>query len=205
MIAKVYRLIISREGGEPGQIGAASADGEDACLHEPKHLRIEGVGVSERNHLLRAARERTPSRQLPDAAMARQELAEAVNAWLCENNRRLGALDAHYIARLERGAVRWPNEEYRAGFRAILGVLNDVDLGFFPRKRAVQSALSDVPVTTEPADMIEAWELTDALTRCSISNATLDHMERAVYDYATRYPLLLLKCCCLRSAARCAG
>lgn len=144
--------------------------------------------MSDRNHLLRAARERTPSRRLPDAAMSRQELAEAVNAWLHENKRRSGALDAHYVARLERGAVRWPNEEYRAGFRAILGVHDDVDLGFSPRKRAVQPALSDAQVTAGPMDMIEAWELTDALTRYSFSNATLDQMERAVFGYAKRYP-----------------
>lgn len=37
-------------------------------------------------------------------------------------------------------------------------------------------------------DTIGAWELTDTLTRYSISNATLDHMERAVFGYATRYP-----------------
>lgn len=153
-----------------------------------KHLRIEGVGVSERNHLLRAAREGTPSQQLPDATMSRQELAEAVNAWLHENNRRSGALDAHYIARLERGAVRWPNEEYRAGFRAILGVLDDIDLGFSPPNRVVQPARSDVQVTARPTDMIEAWELSDTLTRYSISNVALDHMERAVFDYAMRYP-----------------
>lgn len=145
--------------------------------------------MSERNHLLRAARERTPSRRLPDAALSRQVLAEAVNAWLHENTGRSGALDAHYIARLERGAVRWPSEDYRAGFRAILGVLDDVDLGFAPRTRAAQPALSsDLQAKPWPPEVVEAWELTDSLTRCSISNATLDHMERAVFGYATRYP-----------------
>src|SRR6266542_953421 len=35
---------------------------------------------------------------------------------------------------------------------------------------------------------LEAWELADALTRSSISPQALDHMERAVYGHAARYP-----------------
>lgn len=70
--------------------------------------------------------------------MGRTELAEAVNdyIWRTRNERR--DLDGHTIARYERGAVRWPNEEYREAFRAILGA-TDADLGFVPnRKRRSQ-------------------------------------------------------------------
>lgn len=149
----------------------------------------QGIDVYERNQLLRAARERTPSQRLPEVGMSRQELAEAVNSWVRMNAGRPGALDAHYVARLERGAVRWPSAEYRAGFRAILGVHDDTDIGFFSRRRPVQLASSDAAQSTlETTDAIEAWELTDALTRYSIGSSTLDQLERAVLGCATRYP-----------------
>jgi hypothetical protein len=86
--------------------------------------------MAESNHLLRAARERTPSGRLPNAHMSRTELAEAVNAWLHEHTDRSGALDDHYIGKLERGAVRWPGNDYRAGFRAVLKASSDAKLGF---------------------------------------------------------------------------
>jgi hypothetical protein len=56
---------------------------------------------------------------------------------------------------LERGARRWPNADYRAGFRAVLGVDTDNALGFFRTYRAadevmdeggaVSAQVSDVP------------------------------------------------------------
>ncbi|WP_460962711.1 hypothetical protein [Parasphingorhabdus pacifica] len=94
--------------------------------------------------------------------MSRQELADAVNAWLHHHTNRAGALDAHYVARLERGAVRWPGREYRAGFRAILGVGTDSALGFLPPNRA-RSALRDAPgngpsITPVPEGHVEPHE-----------------------------------------------
>ncbi|MGH3841052.1 MAG: hypothetical protein ACRDS0_06360 [Pseudonocardiaceae bacterium] len=85
----------------------------------------------ERNDRLRAAREATPSPRVPSAAMSRSELADAVNAWLVTHTDRHGVLDEHYVARLERGKIRWPNSDYRAGFAAVLG-RNEVELGFRP-------------------------------------------------------------------------
>ncbi|HEU5475298.1 MAG TPA: XRE family transcriptional regulator [Actinophytocola sp.] len=87
------------------------------------------------NNHLRAAREATPSPGCPGAAMSRAELADAVNTWLAEHSTRPGALDEHYVARLERGRVRWPGREYRAAFRAVLGASTDTDLGFQPSNR----------------------------------------------------------------------
>ena len=86
--------------------------------------------MSEPNHLLRAARERTPSKRLPNTCLSRAELAEAVNAWLHEHTQRAGALDDHTIARYERGKIRWPGNDYRAAFRAVLKATSDAELGF---------------------------------------------------------------------------
>ncbi|WP_215541343.1 hypothetical protein [Amycolatopsis sp. CA-230715] len=63
--------------------------------------------------------------------MSRAELAEAANAWLVEHAARHGVLDEHYVARLERGKIRWPNADYRAAISAVLGQ-DDSRLGFRP-------------------------------------------------------------------------
>jgi tetratricopeptide (TPR) repeat protein len=49
-------------------------------------------------------------------------------------------VDAHYVARLERGAVRWPGRDYRAAFAAVLGRTPD-ELGFRPPRRSDDAAL----------------------------------------------------------------
>lgn len=62
--------------------------------------------------------------------MSRAELAEAVCAWLWATTDTRYELDGHYIAKLERGAVRWPGAAYRAGLRQVLNVATDSELGF---------------------------------------------------------------------------
>lgn len=42
-----------------------------------------------------------------------------------------GAMDADYIGKLERGIHRWPNRDYRAALRHVLGRVADAELGFF--------------------------------------------------------------------------
>ncbi|VFA98138.1 XRE family transcriptional regulator [Nocardia cyriacigeorgica] len=66
--------------------------------------------------------------------MSRVELAEAVNDHLWRTTGRRRDLDAHTIARYERGAVRWPGKDYR---RALCAVLNatETELGFAPGRR----------------------------------------------------------------------
>ncbi|WP_238161837.1 hypothetical protein [Kribbella antibiotica] len=64
--------------------------------------------------------------------MSRVELAECVCAWLWETTEVRYELDGHYIAKLERGAVRWPGAAYRSGLRYILDVVSDSELGFSP-------------------------------------------------------------------------
>lgn len=88
--------------------------------------------MPEPNELLRAARERTPSRLAPGEQMSRAELAEAVCTWLWETTETKYELDGHYIAKLERGAVRWPGAAYRSGLRFVLNVGDDSELGFVP-------------------------------------------------------------------------
>lgn len=147
--------------------------------------------MRERNQLLRAARERTPSRQVPGEALSRREVAEAANAWLYEKTKKTTAFDANYVAKLERGVVRWPSAYYRAGLRAVLGVATDAELGLCPPRHSGTTRQADVP-TPEPGDSeltdtVEPWELADALTRSMVSMTTLEHMERAVLGYAARY------------------
>ncbi|QFZ18674.1 hypothetical protein [Saccharothrix syringae] len=97
------------------------------------------------NDLLRAARKRTASAALPTESMSRRELAEAVNAWLWRTTGKRYSLDAHTIARYERGSVRWPGAHYRAALRHVLGVATDAELGF----RAMSAPLPvDVAAST---------------------------------------------------------
>jgi hypothetical protein len=80
--------------------------------------------------------------------MSQRELAQAVTAYVQRTTGRDVALDRHYISRLERGARHWPNVDYRAGFRAVLGAETDAELGFFRSLWAVTSlppALTDAP------------------------------------------------------------
>jgi tetratricopeptide (TPR) repeat protein len=71
--------------------------------------------------------------------MSRAELAEAVNDHLWRITGRRYALDAHAIARYERGAIGRPSAPYRAALRDVLGVDSDAELGFHSvaRGRAV--------------------------------------------------------------------
>ncbi|MDQ3886987.1 MAG: XRE family transcriptional regulator [Actinomycetota bacterium] len=87
------------------------------------------------NRKLRTRREAMPSRVAPGEGMSRAELAEAVNRYLWETTRKRYELDAHSIARYERGHVRWPGAHYRSGLRRVLGVTTDADLGFYPSRR----------------------------------------------------------------------
>ncbi|MDQ3153957.1 MAG: XRE family transcriptional regulator [Actinomycetota bacterium] len=87
--------------------------------------------VAEPNDQLRGARERVESPNVGGDHLSRQELAELVNAWVFEHTRRVIELDANYIGKLEQGRIRWPQvPDRRAGFRAVLGVATDAELGF---------------------------------------------------------------------------
>ena len=120
-----------------------------------------------RNQLLRLARERTPSRQVPGEWLSRREVAEAVNAWIYENTKKTTTLDANYLAKLERGVVRWPSARYRAGLRAVRGVTTDAELGFYPPRRSGITIRADVPMLqpVDPEPMDTAAHLDDIAQR----------------------------------------
>ncbi|MGH3567901.1 MAG: hypothetical protein ACRDRH_18105 [Pseudonocardia sp.] len=99
--------------------------------------------MTERNWLLRGARERLPSRRTLDERLSRAELAELVNAWLWEQTGRRFGLDIHLLAKWERGKVRYPTGPYRSALRAILGAETDAELGFIPPARRQPSAAPD--------------------------------------------------------------
>jgi hypothetical protein len=102
--------------------------------------------MAEPNDRLRRARERVESPNATGQPLSRQELAELVNAWVYENTTppRVIATDANYIGQLERGRIRWPQDrDRRAGFRAVLGVSTDAELGF-RRPRRSRSTVADV-------------------------------------------------------------
>lgn len=98
--------------------------------------------MTEPNELLRQARERLPSRQMPGEPLSRQEVAELVNQWAFERHEKIVELDGNYIGKLERGLIRWPQALYREALRAVLRVENDAQLGFSGRRRRSVSGLS---------------------------------------------------------------
>lgn len=83
------------------------------------------------NRLLRAARERTPSRRVPGVYMSREELAEAVALWVADHDdkRRGVAFDANHLGKLERGIVRCPRQLYVQALCAVLDA-TPAELGF---------------------------------------------------------------------------
>ncbi|RNL87809.1 hypothetical protein EFE23_26520 [Micromonospora solifontis] len=97
------------------------------------------------NDLLRNARRARRSPSGSGRPMSRQELAEAVNAYLYEHAARRFAIHAGYIGKLERGEHRWPAAHTRTALRAVLGRDTDADLGFY----IIQGHANDAP-TAEP-------------------------------------------------------
>ncbi|MFC7614855.1 hypothetical protein ACFQV2_16375 [Actinokineospora soli] len=101
--------------------------------------------MAEPNDLLRAARERQPSRRVPGDSMSRAELADAVAAWLWNSTGKRHDLDVRTIARWERGAVRWPNSHYRAALRHVLGATDDTAWGFAPQRAETPPQAAENP------------------------------------------------------------
>src|SRR5215510_15764413 len=102
------------------------------------------------------------SRARPSQPMSRRELAELVNRYVWDTFRQRTGLDENYVGKLERGVVRWPNELYRAGLRAVLGVGDDVDLGFRAR---------GAPRAAGPDDEQPPWTVSMAVASASVLDA----------------------------------
>lgn len=131
MLASLGPYCATRQGMDRARSGHVGPSTCDDYSYPPDYTS----GVPEPNRQLRAARERTPSRRAPGNCMSRSELADAVCAWLWETTKVRYDLDGHYVAKFERGAVRWPTAPYRSGLRHVLGASSDEELGFRPTSR----------------------------------------------------------------------
>jgi transcriptional regulator with XRE-family HTH domain len=104
------------------------------------------------NLLLRQARLAIHPAPGTDRPMSRQELADAVNAYLYQHHDgRVCFMDGRYIGKLEQGVHRWPSEHYRAALRAVLGQPMDIDLGFFKRHDSSADEPADPPLRRSQA------------------------------------------------------
>ncbi|MCA1673426.1 MAG: helix-turn-helix domain-containing protein, partial [Actinobacteria bacterium] len=100
----------------------------------------------ESNELLRAAREA--------AVLTQGQLAELANTQVEQETGSLGAMDADYIGKLERGIHRWPNRHYRTALRRVLGCQSDTDLGFFST-RSGGATVGQTPWQANGGDDVE--------------------------------------------------
>lgn len=142
----------------------------------------EVTTVPQPNHLLRAVRERTPSRRRLGTYMSREEVADLVVQWLAARNQgRDVAFDANHLGKLERGIIVRPRDHYITALCAVLEA-SAVELGF------AHPCVGAPPPRATVLSAPEEWELIDAITRSAISMETLDAMERATFGYAKQYP-----------------
>jgi transcriptional regulator with XRE-family HTH domain len=86
------------------------------------------------NDLLRAAREA--------GELTQGQLAELANTQVERDTGKVGAMDADYIGKLERGVHRWPNQHYRRALRAVLRVSSDAALGLYSTRHRVATVRS---------------------------------------------------------------
>jgi hypothetical protein len=151
----------------------------------------------EPNRDLRAARQARPSLRVPGTPLGRAELAELVAAEVYRRTGREAPVDAHYIAKLERGVIRWPSAPYRAALIAVLGVEGpdaDAALGFRSPRRADPAGPPEVPDPFPDTDgllaLAERAEVTDVgPAAVEALEAVADLLARA---YATTHPAVLL-------------
>ncbi|SDK76981.1 hypothetical protein SAMN04487820_112129 [Actinopolyspora mzabensis] len=140
------------------------------------------------NDHLKAARHAAESARVPGEHMSRAELAERVNAWLLDNTGRPGALDRHYLGRLERGQVQRPGRDYRTAFRAVLQA-SDRDLGFAldPRTERLRRAAqhprrADTTALSQAADMLSTVRrLEDETSPTAVLPSVAAHAELVNY------------------------
>ncbi|MET8051012.1 hypothetical protein ABZU75_25760 [Streptosporangium sp. NPDC005286] len=138
--------------------------------------------MTEPNAQLRQARERIESPNVAGEVLSRQELADMVNAWIYEHLKRKACLSANYVGKMERGVLRWPNDDYRKGLRAVLGVKTDGDLGFRRPHR--------VPVVTTVTD-VDRKEFLRTAFGAAAAVASHSFVELATPSEPTRIPAVI--------------
>lgn len=129
--------------------------------------------------------------------MSRSELAEEVCAWLWRTTGEQYTLDAHYIAKLERGVVRRPRDPYRAALRHVLNVASDNELGFSsttsvtavtpgPTRIGARRGGTDVEATLmESADESAAW--LPFAEESNVGDLTVEQLHSDVWQIAGTY------------------
>jgi transcriptional regulator with XRE-family HTH domain len=95
---------------------------------------------------------RVPNQRLTAArvvtGLTQQQLADLGNLEVERATGRIGAMDADYISKLERGVITWPSKPYRRAIGTVLGRTSDTELGFYStrsRRVAVNGDTADVP------------------------------------------------------------
>ena len=119
------------------------------------------------NDRLRQHREATPSPAHPQRPLSRSELAELIVAYVWDHYGIETPVDRKYVAKLEDGKIRWPNERYRRALRTIFHT-DDASLGF-TNARAV-------PAPPAAEHVNHPWTYEGALD--AITAVTEDPMDR---------------------------
>ncbi|MBT8224111.1 MAG: hypothetical protein HKP61_07180 [Dactylosporangium sp.] len=125
--------------------------------------------MRQRNELLRRARLARPSAVRPNLPMSRQELAEAVNAYLHTTTGQVFSMDANHISKFELGEYCWPRQYYRQALRAVLDVERDSELGFYRRRRTSDDLAAAADLSSERAHGDDGVVEADALVPVSNS------------------------------------
>jgi hypothetical protein len=124
------------------------APGERALAPTPAR---QGSRPRKRNDLIRRALLSLASPSGSGEPMSRQELAEALNAYL--HNRGVTAfLSDHDIGRYERGETRWTRAHYRRALRTVLGAETDAQVGLFNTRPSLSNG--EPFDTDEPGDLL---------------------------------------------------
>ncbi|WNV90346.1 hypothetical protein [Umezawaea sp. Da 62-37] len=99
--------------------------------------------------------------------MTRQELAEALNAYVTLRDPKAMPLDFRNIGLFERGVTRWPRKLIREALRSVLMASNDSALGLHTGRRA-----SLIPQTVAAAPSISAEYSSSNAEFCDRSEKT---------------------------------
>jgi hypothetical protein len=126
--------------------------------------------------------------------MSRGELADSICAWLWDTTEIKYELDGHYIAKLERGAVRWPGAAYRSGLRHVLGVAADNELGFFPPAGVAPGEPEPIPPSSMAGhddDLVNAGDESIALLsfaeESNVGELTVEQLHADIERIALSY------------------
>jgi transcriptional regulator with XRE-family HTH domain len=122
-----------------------------------------------------------------------QQAAEAVCVAVRRATGHDPALDAMWIGRLERGRIKWPNRDYRAGLREVYGAATDAELGL-SGVRKVRGSLSAPSITQAAAatgtdDEYDALELARRVAASDVGEETIQRLETVTDDLAVAYPV----------------